>query len=169
MAGSGPGWSAKSAGIGPSWLTSAMNFAIAGPKPLAQVRLADVRARRQRRLAVGQHLGGRRLVRDERPDLLRVLGHQGQRVDRAAAAGEEVDRAGAERRDQPVQVVGVLVGRGLAGAVGALAALDAARVVGDDRAVGEVAGQGGEAGGAHRRPDDQQDRLGAGRLGSRTS
>src|SRR6266542_3910837 len=33
-AGFGPGWSAKPGGIGPSWLTSAMNFAIAGPRPL---------------------------------------------------------------------------------------------------------------------------------------
>src|SRR5262249_26479396 len=32
-AGLGAGWSAKPGGIGPWWLTSAMNFAIAGPKP----------------------------------------------------------------------------------------------------------------------------------------
>jgi hypothetical protein len=33
IAGSGLNASAKSAGIGPWWPTSAMNFAIAGPKP----------------------------------------------------------------------------------------------------------------------------------------
>ena len=42
------------------------------------------------------------------------------------------------------------------------AAVRAAGVVGDYRSVGEMAGQGDEAGGAHRRPDDQQDRLGTG-------
>ena len=89
------------------------------PHAAALVGLADVRARGQRRLAVGQELGRRRLVRDEGADLLRVAGDQGQRVDRAAAAREEVDRSGAERRDQPVQVVGMLVGRRLGGAVGA--------------------------------------------------
>jgi len=42
-----------------------------------------------------------------------VLGDQGQRVDGAAAAGEDVHRSGAQRGDQPVQVIGVLVDRGL--------------------------------------------------------
>jgi hypothetical protein len=116
----------------------------------AVVRLADARARGQYRLVVRHFGGGGRLVRHERADLLGVLGHQGQRVDRAAAAGEDVHRAGVQRGDQPVQVVRVLVRRGLAGAVGALAAPGAARVVGDDRAVGEVAGQGGEAVRSHR-------------------
>ena len=101
-------------------------------------------------------------MRDERPDLLGVLGHQGQRVDGAAAAGEDVRRSGVQRGDQPVQVVGVLIGGGFGGAVGAPAAVGAAGVVGHDGSVGEVAGQGAESGGAHRRSDDQQDRLGAG-------
>jgi hypothetical protein len=48
-------------------------------------------------------------VRDERPHLLRVLGHQSQRVHRAAAAGEDVDRPSIDRGDEPMQVVGVLL------------------------------------------------------------
>ena len=107
-------------------------------------------------------------MRDERPDVLRVVRHEGERVHGAAAAGEEVDRAAAELGDDPMQVVGVLLGRGLACGIGLRAALDAARVVGDDRAVGEVAGQRPEPAGAHRRADEQQDRgLPAGPCGRR--
>ena len=43
--------------------------------------------------------------------------------------------------DDPMQVVGVLLGRRLAGRIGLRAAFDAARVVGDDGAIGEVAGR----------------------------
>jgi hypothetical protein len=46
-------------------------------------------------------------------------------------------------------------------AIGPLAALDAARVVGDDGAVGEVAGQCPEPRGAHRLPDQHQRRCSA--------
>jgi len=101
-------------------------------------------------------------VRHEDADLLRVLRHQGKRVNGTAAGGEDVYRSGVQRQDQPVQVVRVLVGRGPEGAVGTLAALRAAGVVGHDRTVGEMPGQGAESGGAHRRPDEQQDRLGTG-------
>ena len=97
-------------------------------------------------------------MRDERPDLLRVLRHEGERVHRATAAGEEVDRTHAELGDDPMQVVGVLLGRGLAGRIGLRAALDAARVVGHDGAIGEVAGQRAEPAGAHRRSDQEQGR-----------
>ena len=45
----------------------------------------------ERVLAVGEDRRERRLVRDERPHVLRMLRDEGQRVDRAAAAGEEVD------------------------------------------------------------------------------
>ena len=61
-------------------------------------------------------------MRHEGADLLGVLGGQGERVDRAAAGGEDVGRPGAQRIDQPVQIVGLLLDRGLRGAVGALAA-----------------------------------------------
>ena len=109
----------------------------------------DVDARGQGRLAIRQHVRRRRLVRDERSDLLWMRGHQGQRVHGAAAAGEEIHRTGVELRDQPVEVVRVLVGRRLGRVVGLLAAFDSARVVGDDRAVGEVPRQGR---GIRRRP-----------------
>ena len=70
-----------------------MNCAIAGAEPAALVRVVDRLGGGQRALAIGQDRGERRLVRDERPDLLRVLRDEGQRVHRAAAAGEQVDRA----------------------------------------------------------------------------
>jgi hypothetical protein len=44
-------------------------------------------------------------VGDDPPHVARVRGDQGQRVDGAAAGREEVDRAGAERVDDAVQVV----------------------------------------------------------------
>jgi len=109
-----------------------------GSQPTAHVRLVDIPRRGQRRVAVGQHLRGRRLVRHQRPDLLSVPRHQRQHVDGATAAGEDVHRPGVERRDQPVQVVGVPGWRGLGGTVGVFAAFHAPGVVGDDRAVGEV-------------------------------
>ena len=96
-------------------------------KALAQVGLMDGLARGQRRLAVGQLLGGGRLVRHQGADLLRVPGHQGKPVDGAAAATEDVHRPGGHDIDQPVQVVGLLLDRGLRGAVGALAAPRPAR------------------------------------------
>ncbi len=51
--------------------------------------------------------------------------HPGQRVDRAAAVGEDVDRTGAQRVNDPVQVRGVLVRGELAVAVAAPAAAGA--------------------------------------------
>jgi hypothetical protein len=69
-----------------------------------------------------------------------MLRDQGKRVDCSTAAREQIDRP-PYRLDDPVDVVGVLLARGLVRAIGPLAALDAARVVGDDGAVGEVAGQ----------------------------
>ncbi len=132
------------------------------PEALAVVRLADVDAGGQHLLAVRQRLAGRRLVCDERPDLLWMAGHERERVHGPAAAGEDVHGSGVDGRDHPVQVVGVLVGRGLGGAVGPLAPVHPAGVVGDDRPVGEVRGERGEPRGAHRRPDQEQDGLVAG-------
>jgi NADPH:quinone reductase-like Zn-dependent oxidoreductase len=134
-------------------------------EPAAQVRVVDVHAGGEYRSAVWQYAEGGRLVRDERPDLVRVLGDKRQRVDRPAAARENVHRPGTERRDQPVQVVGVLVGGGLKRAVCPSAAPGAPRVIGHHGAVGEVPGQRREPGGAHRGPDDQQDRVRA-RIGA---
>ena len=158
---SGPGafW-AKSAGIGPCDADQCDELRHRPAEPVPLVRLLDVRHGRQRRLAVRQELHRRRLVRDQRAHLLGVLSHQRQRVHRAAAGGEEIHRAAAERVDKPVQVVGVLVRRRLAGVVRLLAAAGAARVVGDHRTVAEALDQAGEALGAHRRSDHQQDRLG---------
>ena len=125
----------------------------------ALVGLADAGAGGQHRLAVGQFLSRWRLVRHQHADLLRVPGHQGQCVDRAAAAGEDVGGRGAEGGNQPVQIVGVLIGCGPGGTVGALAASRSARIVGHHRPVGEMTGQGDETRCSHRRADEQQDRL----------
>lgn len=96
---------------------------------------------------------------DEGADQVGVGRHQGKAVDRTAAAGEQVDLADAQRLDHTPDVVGVLLRGRLRGVVGALAATDAARVVGHDRPVGEVRGQGGEAAGLHGRADHHQHRT----------
>ena len=93
------------------------------PVSVALVGLADVRASPQYLLTIRQHLAGRRLVCDERPYLFWMAGHQGERVHGATAGGEDIDRPSVERRDQSMQVVGVLDGRGLGGAIGPLAPL----------------------------------------------
>ena len=67
----------------------------------ALVGLADAGARGQHRLTVGQLLGGGRLVRHQGADQPGMPGHQGQRVDRAAAAAEDIGRPGVQRLDQP--------------------------------------------------------------------
>jgi hypothetical protein len=87
-------------------------------------------------------------------------GHQGEPVDGTAAAGEDVHRSAARRGDQPVQVVGMLLGRGPAGAVGTLAPTDPARVVGHHRTIPEMLDQAGEPAGVHRRCDHHQGRRG---------
>ena len=112
IAGSGAGWAANSAVISPWWLTASDELGHGRPEAAALVRVADRLRDRHRTLAVGQDRRERGLVRDERPDVLRMLRHQGQRIHRAAAAGEQVDRA-ADRRDDAVDVVGVLLGRRL--------------------------------------------------------
>ena len=99
-----------------------MKCAMPAPEAAALVGVVDRPAGRQRVLAIGQDRGERRLVRDERPHVLRMLRHEGERVDRAAAAGEQVDRPAAERLDDPMQVVGVAAraSTGLAGSAFAL-------------------------------------------------
>ncbi len=102
---------------------------------------------------------------------LGMRGHERERVHGAAAAGEEVDRTEPQRLDDPMDVVRVLLGRRLAGRIGLGAALDAARVVGHDRAVREVAGERAEPARAHRRADEEQGRCGVpcARVGRRRS
>ena len=73
----------------------------------------DVSGCGEGRFAIGDHLGGRRLVRDEGSDLVRMPGDEGKGVHRSAAAREEINRSGVQRRDQPVDVVCVLIGRRL--------------------------------------------------------
>jgi hypothetical protein len=98
-------------------------------------------------------------VRDERPDLLGMPGDQNECVTRAAAAGEDVNRSRIEHRDDPMQIVGMLVGRGLRRTVGPHTRLGSAGIVDHDRSVGEVLRERVEAGRAHRGRDLQQNRL----------
>ena len=111
---------------------------------------------------VGQHARRRRLVGDEGPHEVGVRSDEGERVDGPAAAGEQVDRACADGLDHRAHVGGVDLGGHLEVGVRALAALDAARVVRDDGAVGEVGRQRGEAGGTHRRADHHEHRPAGG-------
>ena len=107
-------------------------------KSVALVGVADVLGRGEGGGAVGGERRQRRLVGDEDPDVVGVAGDECQRVDRAAAAREEVDRPAAGRRDHRVDVVGVLLRRRLGRGVVLRAPLDAPRVVGQDRPVREV-------------------------------
>jgi hypothetical protein len=86
-----------------------------GTEPAAQIRVMDGLGDSYRALAIRQDRREWRLVRDERQNLLGVLRHEGERVHRAAAGGEQVDRPCLEVShdlgDDPMQVVGVLLGR----------------------------------------------------------
>jgi hypothetical protein len=121
-----------------------------GAKPGTHVRLMDVARGREGRLAIRQDPQEWRLVRHQRPDMLRVPCHQRQRVHRPAAGGEQVDRAGIERLDEPMQVVRMLLGRRWAGRICLFAPLHATGVVGDDGAVRKVTGERAESRGTHR-------------------
>ena len=68
-----------------------------GAAPL--IGVAHVADGGKRRVAIRQDAGGRRLVGDQEADVLGMAGDEGQRVDGAATAREEVDRSAAERFD----------------------------------------------------------------------
>jgi hypothetical protein len=89
-------------------------------------------------------------------DVAGVGRHERERGHGAAAACEHLDRAGAERLDHGVHVVGLNRGRIVDPPVAAGAAAEAARVVRDHRAVGEVRRQRVEAAGRHRLTDHEQ-------------
>lgn len=96
----------------------------AGAEAITKVRLVDGPGGCERGVTVGQDVGDRRLVRHQRADVLRMLGRQHQRIHGAPAAGEEVDGA-AELSNEPMQVIGVLLGRRGAPRIGLGAALHA--------------------------------------------
>ena len=156
IVGSGAGCCAQSAGNSPRWLTTAMKWAIPAPHPRCRYVSFDGTRGRQGRLSVGEELGERRLVGHQGPHVLGIAGDERQCVDRAAAAREQVDRPAFELLDDPMQVVGVLIGCRRVGRLVQLAALAATWVVGDHGAVGEMARKCGEAGGGHRRTDQEQ-------------
>jgi hypothetical protein len=77
----------------------------------------------------------------------------------APAAREHLGRAGAERLDDGVHILGLDRGRMVDPAVSAGAAAEAARVIRDHRAVGEVRHQRAEAAGVHGLSDHEQRRA----------
>jgi hypothetical protein len=95
-------------------------------------------------------------MRHQRRDVAGVRRHQRERRHGAAAAGEHLDRTGAELLDHAVHILGLDGRRVVDPAIFARAAPDSARVVGDHRAIREVRRQRREAGGVHRLPDHEQ-------------
>lgn len=122
----------------------------------------NVQRRGKYLFAVWEHLGGRRLMSDEYPDILRMPRYQRKSVDGAAAAGEHVHRPGVQRRYHPAQVIRVLTGGRFGGAVSPFTAIHPAGIVGHYRPVSEVSGKGAESARTHRRSGKQEDRFAAG-------
>ena len=85
----------------------------AGAEAAALVGLVDRLGGRQGGLAVGEDRASGGSCATSVRTSLRMRRDERQRVHRAAAAREQVDRPGAERLDDPMQVVGVLLGRRL--------------------------------------------------------
>jgi hypothetical protein len=130
--------------------------------PLHPVGVVDVLNLGPQPGGVSQQLDQRRFVGDQRPQLVGVGGDQRKPDHGAAAAAKDVRRAAAERRQQPLDVLGLLGGRHILGGVLAAAVGDAARVIGRHGvAVGERAGQWGEPAAVHRRADQEQQRAAA--------
>ena len=106
-------------------------------RPLGLVCVPHAALGALRGCGVGEQREERRLVRHQRGHVAGVRRHERERGHRAAAAREHLDRAGAERLDHGVHVAGLDRGRVVDPAVFAGAAAEAARVIGDHRAVGE--------------------------------
>jgi hypothetical protein len=113
-------------------------------------------------VGVGQHIDQRWLMRDEGGDIVGVCGDEGEGGDRSAAAGEQRDRSGVERRDDGVHVLRLHHRIVVAAVVGANAATEPARVVRDDRAIGEVRRERAEPAGVHGLADHHQHRPAVG-------
>ena len=126
-----------------------MKAAIPAPNPRSWYAACTARSAASGEVGIRQQRQQRRLVGDEGGHVLGVRRHEGQRVDGPAAAGEQVDRPGPSSAMRACRSVACMLGGALVGAVLAHAAPDAARVVRDDGAVGEVGGQGVEAAGVH--------------------
>ena len=87
-----------------------MKWAIAGAGAAAQVRLVDVDAGRGSAFSrSGSTVASGGSCATSVRTSLGMLRDQRQRVHGTTAAGEQVDRSGPERRDDPMDVVGVLV------------------------------------------------------------
>ena len=119
------------------------------------VGVDDVGEHPDRHLTVFEQRDHRWLVGDEGAHVLGVDDHPVQPAHAAAARPERVHRPEPGRLDDAVVILGVHLHRELAaGPTGA--PLHAAGVVGDDRAAREVTDELLEAGGAHRRAENEQ-------------
>ena len=78
------------------------------PQPLS-ICLVDRSTDCQRSLAVGKQRRERGLMCDESAHVLGVPSHECKSIDRAAAAGEQIDRPASELLDYLVHVIGVLL------------------------------------------------------------
>ena len=108
------------------------------------------------RLGVGEHRDEGRLVRHQGGHVAGVGRHERERSHGTPAAGEHLNGPGAECLDDGVNVVCLDRGRIVDPAVSASAAAEAARVIGDHGAVGEVRGQRAKAAGGHGLTDHEQ-------------
>ncbi len=121
----------------------------AGTEATAPVGVADRADCRLRVLRIREDRCKRWLMSHELPNILGVLRHERERVDRTTAGREEIHRS-PDVLDDPMQVIGVLVGVRLGGRVRLRAALGPARVVRDDCSVRKATPQRAETGRAHR-------------------
>lgn len=110
-----------------------------GTDPVVVIGIPDAGPGALGSMDVGENRSERRLVRYQGSHVMRVGRHEGERGHRSAAACEHLDRARAERPDDRVDVGGLGPERVVDPAVLAGAAAEAARVIGDQRALGEVA------------------------------
>jgi len=106
-------------------------------------------AGRRDRVGVGEQPRHRRLVRHQDAYVVWVGGSEEEEVDRRTRGGEHVDRPGAERLDEGVQVLGVLLRGDSRGRVLAQAVARVARVDEHQHPVGDAVGEAAEAGGVH--------------------
>jgi hypothetical protein len=128
----------------------------ASTRPAGLVRVPNAGEGALGGCGVGENRDERRLVRHQGGHVAGAGRHERERVHRPATAREHLDRADTERLNDGVYVVRLDRGRMIDPVVFAAAAAEAARVIGDHGAVGEVRSQRTEAAGVHRLADHEQ-------------
>ena len=127
-----------------------------GTPSLGRVCVAKLGHRALGGFRVGKHGHEGRLMGHQNGDIVGVCRHERERGDRTTTAREHLDRAGVESPDDGVHIACLDGGCVVDPTVFADAAAEAARVIGDHGAVGEVRRQRAEAAGVHRLPDHEQ-------------